>query len=87
MGSTSPSTTRAQGNDFCNAGNNGQIRTYRVSDGQFMSQYMIPRSQGGSYCSVHNGTYIPVAGRYLPGRRLVRRRDERDRPDESDEPA
>jgi hypothetical protein len=54
----------AQGSDFCNPGQPGQIRTYRVSDGQLMSQYMIPRSQGGSYCSVHNGTYIPVTGRY-----------------------
>jgi hypothetical protein len=25
---------------------------------------MIPRSQG-SYCSVHNGNFVPVAGRYL----------------------
>jgi len=54
----------AQGNDFCSPGNSGQIRIYRVSDGQFMSQYMIPRPQG-SYCSVHNGNLIPVAGRYL----------------------
>lgn len=55
----------AQGSDFCNAGQPGQIRTYRVSDGQLMSKYMIPRGQGGAYCSVHNGMYIPVTGRYL----------------------
>lgn len=55
----------AQGNFVCNPGQPGQIRIYRVSDGQFMSQYMIPRPQGSSYCSVHNGNLIPVAGRYL----------------------
>jgi hypothetical protein len=54
----------AQGNFVCSPGQPGQIRIYRVSDGQFMSQYMIPRPQG-SYCSVHNGNLIPVAGRYL----------------------
>ena len=25
---------------------------------------MIPRQQGGAYCSVHNGNFIPVFGRY-----------------------
>jgi WD40 repeat protein len=49
----------------CSAGNDGQISIWRVSDAQLMSTYMIPRSQGGTYCSVHNGNLIPVAGRYL----------------------
>jgi hypothetical protein len=55
----------AQGNFTCSPGQPGQIRIYRVSDGQFMSQFMIPRPQGSLYCSVHNGNLIPVAGRYL----------------------
>ena len=55
----------AQGNFTCAAGQPGQIRIYRVSDGQLMSQFMIPRPQGSLYCSVHNGNLIPVAGRYL----------------------
>ena len=55
----------AQGNFTCSPGQPGQIRIYRVSDGQFMSQFMIPRPQGSIYCSVHNGNLIPVAGRYL----------------------
>jgi WD40 repeat protein len=49
----------------CAAGNDGQISIWRVSDGQLMSTYMIPRPQGGTYCSVHNGNLIPVNGRYL----------------------
>ncbi len=52
------------GNDTCQAGNQGRIRIYRVSDAHLMSSYMIPRPQG-NYCSVHNGNLIPVAGRYL----------------------
>jgi hypothetical protein len=52
------------GNDTCQAGNQGRIRIYRVSDAQLMSSYMIPRPQG-NYCSVHNGNLIPVNGRYL----------------------
>jgi hypothetical protein len=55
----------AQGNYTCQANQPGQIRIYRVSDGQFMSKYMIPRTQGNSYCSVHNGNFVPVTGRYL----------------------
>ena len=55
----------AQGNFTCSPGQPGQIRIYRVSDGQFMSQFMIQRPQGSLYCSVHNGNLIPVAGRYL----------------------
>ena len=47
------------------SGSNGRIWIYRVSDGAFQSSYMIPRPQGGSYCSVHNGNFIPVSGRYL----------------------
>jgi hypothetical protein len=54
-----------EGTGSCTQGGNGKIRTYRVSDGQLMSIYMIPRSQGGSYCSVHNGMFIPTGGRYL----------------------
>jgi WD40 repeat protein len=54
-----------EGNGTCTQSGDGKIRTYRVSDGQLMSIYMIPRSQGGLYCSVHNGMYIPVTGRYL----------------------
>jgi WD40 repeat protein len=49
----------------CQPGGDGQISIWRVSDGQLMSTYMIPRPQGGTYCSVHNGNLIPVAGRYL----------------------
>ena len=44
-----------------------------MSDGQLMSIFMIPRSQGGTYCSVHNGMYIPVDRSLSPRRRLVRR--------------
>jgi len=58
-------TYNDEGSGTCTQGGNGKIRTYRVSDGQLMSIFMIPRSQGGSYCSVHNGMYIPVPGRYL----------------------
>jgi len=49
----------------CQQGNDGQISIWRVSDGQLMSTYMIPRPQGNTYCSVHNGNLIPVSGRYL----------------------
>jgi WD40 repeat protein len=49
----------------CQPGNDGQISIWRVSDGMLMSTYMIPRPQGNTYCSVHNGNLIPVAGRYL----------------------
>src|SRR5262245_38890802 len=45
----------------CQPGGDGQISIWRVSDGQLMSTYMIPRPQGGTYCSVHNGNLIPVA--------------------------
>jgi hypothetical protein len=48
----------------CQAGGDGRIRIWRVSDGQLMSSFMIPRPQG-VYCSVHNGNIIPVNGRYL----------------------
>jgi hypothetical protein len=30
-----------------------------------MSSFMIPRPQGSTYCSVHNGNIIPIAGRYI----------------------
>lgn len=46
------------------SGSDGKIHIFRVSDGQLMSSYMIPRPQG-SYCSVHNGNIIPVNDRYL----------------------
>jgi hypothetical protein len=49
----------------CQAGGDGQISIWRVSDGHLMSTYMIPRPQGNTYCSVHNGNLIPVNGRYL----------------------
>ena len=49
----------------CQANGDGKIRIWRVSDGQLMSSFMIPRPQGSIYCSVHNGNIIPVAGRDL----------------------
>ncbi|MEP6910198.1 MAG: hypothetical protein ABI896_07195 [Actinomycetota bacterium] len=49
----------------CQPSNDGKIRIWRVSDGQLMSSFMIPRPQGSTYCSVHNGNIIPVVGRYL----------------------
>ena len=49
----------------CQPSGDGKIHIYRVSDGQRMSSFMIPRAQGGTYCSVHNGNIIPVDGRYL----------------------
>jgi hypothetical protein len=49
----------------CNPTNDGRIRIYRISDNTIVSSFMIPRSQGNSYCSVHNGNIIPVANRYL----------------------
>jgi WD40 repeat protein len=49
----------------CQANGDGKIRIWRVSDAQLMSSFMIPRPQGGTYCSVHNGNIIPVAGRYI----------------------
>ena len=57
-------TFNDEGGGTCQPNGDGKIRTYRVSDGQLMSTYMIPRPQS-TYCSVHNGMYIPVAGRYL----------------------
>ena len=48
----------------CQPNGDGKIHIFRVSDGQLMSSFMIPRPQG-SYCSVHNGNIIPVLGRYL----------------------
>ncbi len=58
-------TFNDEGTGSCTQSGDGKIRTYRVSDGQWMSTYMIPRSQGSTYCSVHNGSYIPVGGKYL----------------------
>lgn len=49
----------------CQPNGDGKIRIYRVSDAQLMSSFMIPRPQGSTYCSVHNGNIIPVNGRYL----------------------
>ena len=48
----------------CQSGGDGRIRVFRVSDGQLMSSFMIPRPQS-SYCSVHNGNIVPVLGKYL----------------------
>ncbi len=49
----------------CQPNGDGKIHIFRVSDGQLMSSFMIPRQQGGTYCSVHNGNIIPVEDRYL----------------------
>lgn len=49
----------------CQPNGDGKIRIWRVSDGHLMSSFMIPRPQGGVYCSVHNGNIIPVVGRYI----------------------
>jgi hypothetical protein len=49
----------------CQPTGDGKIKIWRVSDAHLMSSFMIPRPQGGTYCSVHNGNIIPVAGRYL----------------------
>jgi hypothetical protein len=49
----------------CQPNGDGRIRIWRMSDHALMSSFMIPRPQGGSYCSVHNGNIIPVNGRYL----------------------
>jgi LVIVD repeat len=42
-------------------------RTYflRVSDGQFLSHFMIPRPEEGAYCSTHQGNTIALPGRYM----------------------
>ena len=55
---------RRRGDRHCSPTGNGRIWIYRVSDGLFQSSFMIPRPQGGAYCSVHNGNFIPVLGRY-----------------------
>jgi len=49
----------------CQPNGDGKIRIWRMSDHALISSFMIPRPQGGSYCSVHNGNIIPVNGRYL----------------------
>jgi hypothetical protein len=54
-----------EGTGNCSQTGNGRIWIYRVSDGALQSTFMIPRSQGGSYCSKHNGNVIPVPGKYL----------------------
>jgi len=54
-----------EGTGNCSATGNGKIWIYRTSDAAFQASYMIPRPQGGDYCSVHNANIIPVAGRYL----------------------
>ncbi len=53
-----------EGTGSCSSAGNGRIWIYRVADAALMSSFMIPRAQG-TYCSVHNGNIIPVAGRYL----------------------
>jgi hypothetical protein len=53
-----------EGTGTCSASGNGKMWIYRVSDGQFMASYMIPRAQT-TYCSVHNANVVPVLGRYL----------------------
>ena len=54
-----------EGSGNCSSTSNGRIWIYRTSDAAFQSSYMIPRPQGGEYCSVHNGNLVPVFGRYL----------------------
>ena len=50
----------------CQPNGDGKIRIWRLGNPmQLMSSFMIPRPQGGVYCSVHNGNIIPVNGRYL----------------------
>ena len=49
----------------CQPNGDGKIRIWRLSDHTLMSSFMIPRPQGGAYCSVHNGNIVPVNGRYL----------------------
>ncbi len=43
----------------------GRTHFVRVSDGERMSTFMIPRPGAGSYCSMHQGNFIPTPGRYL----------------------
>ena len=49
----------------CNPTQDGRMRVYRIADNTFTASFMIPRSQGSAYCSIHNGNIIPVADRYL----------------------
>jgi hypothetical protein len=53
-----------EGYGNCLSSGNGRIWIYRVSDASLQSTFMIPRPQQ-DYCSVHNGNFIPVNGRYL----------------------
>jgi WD40 repeat protein len=48
----------------CAPNGDGKIRIWRVADAHLMSTFQIPRQQT-TYCSVHNGNIIPIAGRYL----------------------
>ena len=62
-GSTWSSTTRGTGR--LPPPGNGRIWIYRRERRTpSRSSFMIPRQQGGAYCSVHNGNFIPVFGRY-----------------------
>ena len=45
MASTSRSTTKRKETSRARPANRGRSGIYRVSDGQFMSQFMIPRPQ------------------------------------------
>ncbi len=42
----------------------GRTHFLRVSDGKRLSTFMVSRA-GGSYCSMHQGNFIPMPGRYL----------------------
>jgi hypothetical protein len=52
------------------AAGDGRIHIYRVSDGQRVSTFMIPRPQA-NYCSVHNGNIVPVLAWYYGGTSVV----------------
>ena len=43
----------------------GRTHFVRVSDGQRMSTFMIPRPEEDAYCSMHQGNFVPTPGRYL----------------------
>ncbi|MGH3646678.1 MAG: hypothetical protein ACRDTM_05840 [Micromonosporaceae bacterium] len=43
----------------------GRPHLIRVSDGQRVSFFDLPRTEASAYCSVHQGNFVPVRGRYL----------------------
>lgn len=46
-------------------GDTGRTHFLRVSDGQRLSQFMIPRAEPDAYCSTHQGNVVAMRGRYL----------------------